>query len=137
MSKNEQTIRSIKDLIATLRAEQAEYNKTTDNKVAGLEIALDALTGEGQVKRTPNVVPVSRKGMKLDRDAALKTFEFLKERGDKPTTVKVVAKKFGITDEAASQRILKLFKDGRAARVAMGQYIVSPKVLHTVGTSGQ
>jgi predicted Rossmann fold nucleotide-binding protein DprA/Smf involved in DNA uptake len=126
MSKNEQTIKAISDMIATLRAEM----KATEDKIAGLQVALSALTGEKQVPKPANANGNtgrrSRRDVKIDRQGAKKTFEFLKERGEKATTVSMVARKFNITPEAASQRLLKLFKGGQVMRVAFGQYVSAP-----------
>jgi hypothetical protein len=141
MSKNEQTVKAISDMLARLRAEMAAYVKATEDKIAGLEIAYEALTGDKpshpeKPKATPRAPRQSgRRGMKIDRQASKKTYAFLKERGEKPTTVKMVARKFNITPEAASQRLLTLLRSGGAARVADGEYVASEVVQNGVNAT--
>lgn len=128
-STNEDKITgSILNAISKLRAQLAELTKTTNDKIAGLEIAYEALTGE----KVPTEVATpakrtrrgTRRGIKIDRQGAAKTYQFLLERGpDKPTTVKMVARKFNISPEAAQQRLLKLIREGTAVRASKGEYV--------------
>ena len=126
MSKNEQTVKAISDMLARLRGELAEYTKATENKIAALELAHETLTGaktESAPAKRITRVKTGRRGMRIDRKSGEKTFAFLKERGEKPTTVAMVARKFNITPEAASQRMLNLHKAGQIARVEKGKYV--------------
>jgi regulator of extracellular matrix RemA (YlzA/DUF370 family) len=135
MSKNEQTVKAISDMLARLRGEMTEYIKATENKIAALELAHETLTGvksvaspsASPVKRITNV-KTGRRGMRIDRKSGEKTFAFIKERGDKITTVPMVARKFNITPEAASQRMLNLHKAGQIARIQKGGYVDAARI---------
>lgn len=128
MNKNEQMVQTIREHIERLRAEQ----KTTDEKIAALEITYETFTGEklpvsvatgtDKPARTPRARG-GRRGMKIDRQAIEKTVAFFQERGDKPTTISMLARKFNITTGAATQRALKAQKLGMAKRVSTGAYV--------------
>lgn len=135
MSKNEQTVKALKDMMDRLRAERAAYNQEVDNKIAGLEIAYEALTGEkaptattvlAKAPSAPRVTRMraGRRGMKIDRQGKAKTYAFMMDRGTKATSVKMVARRFNISEEAASQRMLNIYSEGSSVRVAKGQYVL-------------
>jgi len=135
MNKNEQMVQTIREHIERLRTEQAEFNKLTSDKIAALEITYETFTGEKMPaaeasnsnghshKTSKRDGRGGRRGMKIDRQAIEKTVAFLQERGDKPTTVSMLARKFNITTGAATQRFLKAGKLGMARRVSTGAYV--------------
>lgn len=133
MNKNEQIVQMIREGIVRLRNEQAEFNKATDDKIAALELSYETFTGEKLPKSVlvgkptvktehPRTGRGGRRGMKIDRQAIEKTVAFLQERGDKPTTISMLQRKFNITAGAATQRCLKAQKLGMAERVSTGAY---------------
>lgn len=126
------TAKAILDAIQKFRADLAEYTQAVENKIAGLELAYTVLTGEASTSTvepndmesdTRTIRTTGRRRSKIDRQGGAKTYAFLKERGSRPTTVAMVARKFGISPEAASQRLLNLHKTQHIARVEKGKYI--------------
>lgn len=138
MNKNEQMVETFSKMLNKLRQEKAEFNRTIDERIAALEISYETFTGEkppafeDDGKKVPRrrvnrgaqrPAKTGRRGMRIDRQGAAKTYAFLQERGEKPTTPKMVARKFNISPEAASQRLLNLYNAGKVARVDKGEYV--------------
>lgn len=118
------TVKAILEMIDRLRAEQ----KATGEKIAGLEIAYEALTGSPAPNATTpaTTTPVrvrKARSFKVDRQGSEKTLAFMQEREGKPTTVGQVARHFRIANGAATQRLLKLMRQGEVKRVSTGSYI--------------
>lgn len=151
----EQMVKALVEMMDKLRTEREAYNKSIDDKIAGLEISYEAFTGETAPKTVTgtdanekpekkrsrsngsgNVRRGGRRGMKIDRQASEKTLAFLQERQaeGKNTTVKGIGRKFNITTEAAGQRCLKLIRLGWAVRTGSGEY--APAEPATAATNG-
>lgn len=132
---NDQFLKMIIDAMDKLQAEK----KVIDNKIASLELTYETLVGHKPdpkaVARKPRAARVrgSRPGRKSDRrldpKAIARTLAFLQER-KRAVTIDVVAGKFGITREAALQRLIKLVKLGNVERVGgdrSGRYAIAGK----------
>lgn len=126
------TVKAILELIDRLRVERKTVTKALDDKIAGLEIAYEALTGKAPPAESTEEgeTPIKKarrvRRFKVDRQATEKTFAFVQERG-KPTSVAQVARHFHISNAAAIQRCLKLTKLGRFKRVSAGDYDIVTK----------
>lgn len=126
MNKNEQMVSTIKTMLDKLRTEKVEFNRAIDERIAAAELMYETFGGAKSESTARK--HVGRRGMRIDRQGASKTYAFLKERGDKATTPAMVARKFNISSEAASQRLLNLLKSGQVARIAKGKYLAAETI---------
>lgn len=153
-SADEKFANQIRVKMQRLREELAAFTKSTHDKLAALELTYETMTGDSVPKddtiivkdvkdvskrtRKSNRTPSprgqrpGRRGMKIDRQGVEKTLQFMIDRfmdNGKSTTPAMVARKFNITKEAASQRLYKALKLGWGVRSEQGNYIPSPSAL--------